>query len=245
MHLQGSCSVDSHFDDVNAALRAVLCFPVSFMLTKPLGIHPPTSVVALLFTALAAAAALEVIPWNEKFDSCSEGVVSRLYLGQNTPAGTVTDAQWHSFVTESLTPRFPAGFTELQADGHWRNDRGAAIEERTRIVEIAHDDAPAVRERIRAIATDYRHRFAQQSVLVTQFRSVYCFENETREALRVVPCLAYRGGCGNALARPCLVMRNGITRRVRAVDCGGTHGGPCQRTRQSAQPWQERNCLGR
>jgi hypothetical protein len=49
------------------------------------------------------------------------------------------------------------------------------IEEETRIVEIAHDRSPLARDRVRAVAVDYKRRFAQQSVLVTQFESVQCF----------------------------------------------------------------------
>jgi Protein of unknown function (DUF3574) len=108
-------------------------------------------------------------------DSCSEGAVSRLYFGQTTPDGVVAEMQWRAFVAESVTPRFPAGFTELQGQGHWRDGRGAVIEEDTRIVEIVHDGMPSARERVRAVAADYRHRFAQQSVLVTQAASLRCF----------------------------------------------------------------------
>jgi hypothetical protein len=129
-----------------------------------------------MFTALSIAAVLEDGA-DRKSGACSEGVMSRLYFGQATPSGAVTEAQWQAFVADSVTPRFPAGFTELRADGRWRDDRGAVIEERTRVVEIAHDTAPATRQRVRAIAFDYQHRFAQQSVLVTQSRTVYCFES--------------------------------------------------------------------
>jgi hypothetical protein len=109
-------------------------------------------------------------------DSCSVGTVSRLYLGQSTPDGTVTEAQWRAFVAEAVSGRFPDGFTEFAAHGHWRDVHGRLLEEQTRIVEIAHDDSLLVRSHIRAIATDYGRRFAQQSVLVTQSRSVQCFE---------------------------------------------------------------------
>jgi hypothetical protein len=132
--------------------------------------------VAACFGMLAVAAAvLDSHALSAAVESCSEGVVSRLYLGQATPAGAVTDAQWRAFVAASVTPRFPAGFTELQANGHWRDDRGTVIEEETRIVEIAHDHSPLARDRVRAVAVDYKRRFAQQSVLVTQFESVQCF----------------------------------------------------------------------
>ncbi|MGH6609934.1 MAG: DUF3574 domain-containing protein, partial [Burkholderiaceae bacterium] len=104
-------------------------------------------------------------------EPCFEGVLSRLYFGQSTPDGAVTETQWRAFIAESVTPRFPDGFTELQAHGHWRDARGTAIDEDTRIVEIVHDDASLNQQRVRAIAADYKRRFAQQSVLITQAQS--------------------------------------------------------------------------
>jgi hypothetical protein len=131
---------------------------------------------AASFSVLAVGAAvLGGYAPGDSAAACYDGAVSRLYLGQATPVGVVTEAQWRAFVAESVAPRFPAGFTELQASGHWRDDRGTAIEEGTRIVEIAHDRSPLARERVRAVAVDYKHRFAQQSVLVTQFESFQCF----------------------------------------------------------------------
>ena len=131
--------------------------------------------VVVLSLGVATTLALEGNALKRPGDSCAEGVVSRLYFGQATPVGAVTSAQWRAFVAQSVTPRFPAGFTELQAQGHWRDDRGTAVEEETRIVEIAHDGASLSRAHIRAVASEYKTRFAQQSVLVTQFRSLQCF----------------------------------------------------------------------
>jgi hypothetical protein len=128
--------------------------------------------IAASFSVLAVDAVLNA---SRSADACFDGAVSRLYLGQATPVGVVTDAQWRAFVADSVTPRFPAGFTELRASGHWRDDRGSPIEEGTRIVEIAHDRSALARERVRAVAVDYKRRFAQQSVLVTRFESFQCF----------------------------------------------------------------------
>ena len=147
------------------------------LLMKRLSTLAVTSVVALMVGVFATAQALEERPWSAN-SSCSQAVMSRLYLGQSTGAGDVTESQWRAFVAEAVAPRFPAGFTELAANGHWRDDNGTEIDERTRIVEIAHDGAPATRERIRAIAADYRQRFTQESVLITQSRTMSCFENE-------------------------------------------------------------------
>jgi hypothetical protein len=147
------------------------------LLRKRLSTFAFTSVLALMVGVFATAQAFDERP-EYAGGSCSHGTTSRLYLGQSTRAGDVTESQWRAFVAEAVAPHFPAGFTELKANGHWRDDNGMAIDERTRIVEIAHDGAPATRERIRAIAADYRQRFAQESVLITQSRTMNCFENE-------------------------------------------------------------------
>jgi hypothetical protein len=133
--------------------------------------------VAVLSLGAALAVAIAGNETSAAAGPCSKGAVSRLYFGQSTPDGFVSEAQWRAFVAESVIPRFAAGFTEMQANGHWRDDRGQTNEEETRIVEIAHDDSPPVQERIRAVAAEYRRRFAQQSVLVTRVPSVQCFES--------------------------------------------------------------------
>jgi hypothetical protein len=147
------------------------------LLTKRFSTFAFTSVLALMVGVFATAQARDE-RLSYAGGSCSQGTMSRLYLGQSTPTGDVTESQWRAFVADAVAPRFPAGFTELKANGHWRDDNGMAIDERTRIVEIAHDGAPATRERIRAIAVDYRQRFAQESVLITQSRTMHCFENK-------------------------------------------------------------------
>jgi hypothetical protein len=124
---------------------------------------------------LLAAALVASCTLPETGEYCATGAVSRLYLGQSTPNGFVTETQWRDFVEQSIATRFPQGFTELRAHGRWRNGGGESIEEGTRIIEIVHDDVPPVRERVGTIASEYRRRFAQESVLVTRARSYQCF----------------------------------------------------------------------
>jgi hypothetical protein len=137
------------------------------------------SALAVALPALLLAVAVAAGKAPNAAVACSHGTVSRLYLGQSTPAGSVSDMQWRAFVADAVTPRFPAGFTEHTAHGHWRDDRGLAQEEQTRIVEVAHDDSPLAHERIRAIAADYRTHFEQQSVLVTQSPTMQCLEGRS------------------------------------------------------------------
>ena len=79
------------------------------------------SALALITTAvLSTALALALNAHAPAADNpCSAGVVSRVYFGQTTPWGAVTEVQWQAFVAQTLTPRFPSGFTELRARGHW------------------------------------------------------------------------------------------------------------------------------
>ena len=105
---------------------------------------------------------------------CASGVTTRLYLGQDTPAGAVTDAQWERFVEESVTPQFPEGFTVMQGQGRWRSAAGILHQEDTRVIEIVHEDSAMSHTRVREVGAAYKRRFAQQAVLVAQAPTLQC-----------------------------------------------------------------------
>jgi Protein of unknown function (DUF3574) len=132
-----------------------------------------TRVAALSFTCVLVSLLGACTP-DDSVEPCFAGQISRVYLGQSTPNGTVTDAQWQQFITESVTPRFPRGFTVLAAEGQWRGANGEMQHEATRVLEIAHDHNPYTRARVHDLANDYKRQFAQQSVLVTQVPSYQC-----------------------------------------------------------------------
>ena len=106
--------------------------------------------------------------------TCASGFTTRLYLGQDTPAGAVTDAQWERFVEESVTPQFPEGFTVMQGRGQWRSAAGTLHREETRVIEIIHDDSAAAHIRAREVGAAYKRRFSQQSVLVARAPTIQC-----------------------------------------------------------------------
>jgi len=94
-------------------------------------------------------------------------VVERLYFGRHR-ADTliVTDGAWAAFVTEVITPRFPAGLTVWSATGQWRDADGRIQREPNFVLELvlpaqAHDADAA----IAAIVTEYKRRFRQEAVL--------------------------------------------------------------------------------
>jgi hypothetical protein len=88
-----------------------------------------------------------------------------LYFGRNRPGVTVNDAQWRAFVDEAVTPRFPDGFTVLDAEGHWRGAAGMTEHEASKMLIVLHTGDAASLAALGAIAADYKRRFEQEAVL--------------------------------------------------------------------------------
>ena len=94
-------------------------------------------------------------------------VVERLYFGRNFgDTLIVTDSAWAAFVTEIVTPRFPAGRTVWSATGQWREPNGRIQREPSFVLELVlptrTDDTDIA---ITAIIAEYKRRFRQEAVL--------------------------------------------------------------------------------
>ena len=100
--------------------------------------------------------------------TCRPLTQSRLYFGLDTPDGTISDGAWDAFVDQAVTPRFPQGLTLLDAQGRWRDAQGAAAGQRSRVVELVHADSAADRRALSEVIHDYKARFRQDGVLLTQ-----------------------------------------------------------------------------
>ena len=89
-----------------------------------------------------------------------------LYFGLSRPGGTVSDAEFRSFVEAQVTPRFPDGLTLLAGSGQWRDASGVLhVEASKLLILLVSPNDPQVDTKINAIRDDYRRRFEQQSVL--------------------------------------------------------------------------------
>jgi hypothetical protein len=89
-----------------------------------------------------------------------------IYFGRNRPdGGTVSDAEWEAFMDSVVTPRFPAGFTVVEAEGHWRGESGVIERERTEVVTLLHPGDEASREAVKTLTGEYVRRFHQEAVL--------------------------------------------------------------------------------
>ena len=92
---------------------------------------------------------------------------TELYFGRNRPNGTVTDAEWQSFVDEFVTPRFPDGLTILDADGQWRGKDGSIAREQSKVIVLLYPRKlrRSMNAKIEEIRAEYKKRFAQESVM--------------------------------------------------------------------------------
>ena len=92
-----------------------------------------------------------------------------LFLGLNIGTmGRVSDEEWRRFLTEEVTPRYPDGFTVLEAAGQWRDPMGRIIEEQSRDLVVIVRDPAAELPKIIAIRDTYKMRFRQDAVLLAQ-----------------------------------------------------------------------------
>ena len=107
--------------------------------------------------------------------SCEERVFDRLFFGLGTSDGMVSGGAWSRFLTEVVAPRFPDGLTVIDAHGRWRAP-GAddIVTERSRVVEIAHEDTPEMDRRIEEVIAIYKHRQRQRAVMRTRARVEVC-----------------------------------------------------------------------
>jgi uncharacterized protein DUF3574 len=92
--------------------------------------------------------------------------VAQLLFGRNVADQIrVTEVEWSDFVAREVSPRFPDGFTVLDATGQWRDSRrGTIIHEGSKLIEIVLPGRSDDKPKIDAIAEAYKNRFEQQSV---------------------------------------------------------------------------------
>jgi hypothetical protein len=90
-------------------------------------------------------------------------LVAQMFMGRRYTGGEVSDADWARFAAEVITPRFPDGFTVLDAAGQWRGVDGV-VRESSKVLMVAAPDTAAVRGALAEISDAYKQRFHQQSV---------------------------------------------------------------------------------
>ena len=123
-------------------------------------------VAALLSSGSASETPALSVPVRS-FAIAEKFIRTELYFGRNRPTGTVTDAEWQSFVDEFVTPRFPDGLTILDADGQWRGKDGSIAREQSKVIVLLYPRKlrRSMNAKIEEIRAEYKKRFAQESVM--------------------------------------------------------------------------------
>ena len=92
--------------------------------------------------------------------------VAELLFGRNIGGRLgVSEQAWTRFVRRELTPRFPDGFTVIDAAGQWRDPASDRIvREPSKRVEIVLSGQTDDTTRLEAVAQAYKNAFRQRSV---------------------------------------------------------------------------------
>jgi hypothetical protein len=115
--------------------------------------------------ALAVAACTAV----DQPHACLAGkpaIETQLYFGLAKSHGAVSAREWQAFVEHEIAPRFPEGFTILDARGFWLSEEAKrTISENSKVLIHVHEGGTKNNVAIGAIIESYKRAFAQDSVL--------------------------------------------------------------------------------
>jgi len=93
---------------------------------------------------------------------------TELYFGRSIPGGgIVSDEEWNSFLADTVSPRFPDGFTSLKAIGQYREKSGKIVTEPSEVLIFFYSGSNKneSRAKIEHIRAAYVKMFKQESVL--------------------------------------------------------------------------------
>ena len=77
----------------------------------------------------------------------------------------VDDASWDAFLSQQVTPRFPAGLTVLDAYGQWRNPEAVIEKERSKLLTILAPPGNEPMRLMNEVADEYKRLFSQGASL--------------------------------------------------------------------------------
>lgn len=92
-------------------------------------------------------------------------VQETLYFGTAKPVGVVSPQEWAAFLAETVTPRFPAGFTVWSASGQWQGADGKVVQEPSYVLRLLYPPGADSAQKVQAIVERYRQQFQQEAVL--------------------------------------------------------------------------------
>lgn len=117
------------------------------------------------------------------YAACPEGAQlfteTRLFMGRgNNGTSMVSEAEWRQFVKSDIIPRFPAGFTVLDAAGYWKScnrfDANGECE-KSKVLLVQYEKTAETETKITEIMDAYIIQFKQQAVMRSDTKSCTWF----------------------------------------------------------------------
>jgi len=110
-------------------------------------------------------------PWAD-----SVMLQSQLFFSITSADGKgVSEQQWAQFVADTVLPRFPAGFTVIDASGIGRHGAGTGgalpllMTSGTRLLMVVHPNTPDAQAKLSQIKAAYAARFGQSDAFHVDF----------------------------------------------------------------------------
>ena len=92
---------------------------------------------------------------------------TEIYFGRHFSArGEITDQQFAQFLSDHVTPAFPAGMTVYDAYGQAQHSSGEIVKQKTKVVVLVHKNSKADDDAINKIITAYRSQFGNPQVML-------------------------------------------------------------------------------
>jgi hypothetical protein len=123
-----------------------------------------TQVILTLVVAIAVGRNAAAEESSCPLENQQPMLIVQMFFGQSIRnRGPVTVKEWNSFLRQTVTPRFPDGFTVYDGYGQWLDTKThAVVREKAKVVVIATQEM--ARKSLLEIAETYRKQFDQQSV---------------------------------------------------------------------------------
>ena len=98
----------------------------------------------------------------EEVEEITLGTVKTLIFGRNigTKGVVVSESQWQSLLTDSVSKRFPEGYTKIDSEGLWKGGK-----EKSNAILFACSDTSENKEKLTQIVKEYCNKFNQDAVL--------------------------------------------------------------------------------
>jgi purine-nucleoside phosphorylase len=92
-------------------------------------------------------------------------VRTEIFFGTTRNGQSIDAKEWKSFLDSHITPAFPEGLTVVDAQGQWRNSKGALITEPSKVVVLIYSPGKDKAAAIKSIVEKYKALYGQESVL--------------------------------------------------------------------------------